>query len=151
MTVIGFRLALCAATLPLSVGAAPDAAVTVAVLDRAVDKGAILSSADFIDGEMSPMQARGALRIRDVDGMEAARRLMAGSTVRSGDIVRPQLVRRGEPVTITLRSRTLVITSTGRALANAAAGETVRVVATSTNRTIDAVVEGPAAVRIASN
>ena len=62
---------------------------------------------------------------------------------------RPQpLVKRGEPVLIAVRSGGLTITSQGRALGSAAAGQPVRVVSADTHRTLDAIVDGPGSVRI---
>jgi flagellar basal body P-ring formation protein FlgA len=136
----------------LTVAAAPEQdMVPGAVLDHAVEAGDRLQATDLIEKPMSPGAALGALRPRDVDGMEAARRLAAGSIVRASDIIRPQLVRRGEPIIITLRSGALVISTTGRALTSGAAGALVRVVTNSTSRTLDGVVEGPGSVRIVAN
>jgi flagella basal body P-ring formation protein FlgA len=129
----------------------PDADVMVVVLDHPVDAGDLLDASDLVEKMLAPGVAQGALRPRDIAGMEAARRLAAGSVVRSTDITRPQLVRRGEPVTITIGSGALIISTMGRALASGAAGASVRVVATSTNRTLDGVVDGPGAVRINAN
>jgi flagella basal body P-ring formation protein FlgA len=64
--------------------------------------------------------------------------------------MRPQLVHRGEPVTIRIVSGTLAITASGRALGGAAEGEAVRVVVNATNRTLDGVVEGSGTVRISA-
>lgn len=137
-----------AATLVLLVAAAPETDVRMAVLAHSVEKGDRLVAADLTDALTPAVAARGGLGIVDIAGMEASRRLAAGSVVRAADLVRPQLVRRGEQVTLSIRRDGLVITSAARALASAAMGETVRVVALSTNRTVDAVVEGSAAVRI---
>ncbi|HYZ48202.1 MAG TPA: flagellar basal body P-ring formation chaperone FlgA [Sphingomonas sp.] len=123
--------------------------VDVPVLTRAVERGEILSLDHFTTAERAAAQARGALSPQAAKGMEAAHRLMEGTIVRATDVTKPQLVRRGEPVTITMRSGGLTITTAGRALGNGAAGELVRVVA-STNRTLDGVVEGSGAVRISA-
>lgn len=138
-------LALCLAA------AAPDADVTVVVLEHAVEPQDQLTARDFADARVPAGTARGALGLRDLVGMEANRRLVAGSTVRASDIVRPQLVRRGEPVTITVRAGALVIMTAGRALSSGAAGAAVRVVSVSTNRTLDGIVDGPGAVRVIAN
>lgn len=121
---------------------------SAAVLDRPVAKGQLLIAADFIVGPVSESQARSALRPRDAAGMEAARNLAAGQIVRSADLMRPQIVRRGEQVLIFVRGATMQITSPGRALSNAAAGEPVRVVSTATNRTLDAVADAPGSVYV---
>lgn len=130
----------------LGAGAAED--VPVAVLAHPIEKGARIEASDFAVEPRAPAAARGALSAEDADGMEAARRLAAGAIVRRGDVMRPQLVRRGDPVTIRIVSGALVIASGGRALASGGQGETVRVVANSTSRTLDGIVEGSGTVRV---
>lgn len=144
-------VALLAAGLLLAAAALPDADVLVAVLDRPVDAGDLISETDLVEAAVPPNAARGALRARDIGGMEATRRLPAGSSLRAGDLVRPQLVRRGETVTITVRNGSLVISTTGRALASGAAGATVRVVTQTTSKTLEGKVEGPGVVRVLAN
>lgn len=122
--------------------------VPVAVLAHAIERGARIERGDLVIEPRPAGAARGALAAEEAAGMEAARRLTAGSVVRAGDVLRPQLVRRGEQVTIRVVSGPLVITTAGRALTGGAAGETVRVVADSTSRTLDATVEGSGTVRI---
>jgi flagella basal body P-ring formation protein FlgA len=99
---------------------------------------------------MPVASSRGAPRLQDVIGMEAARPLPVGTIVRSSDVIRPQLVRRGEPVTIVFRDGALSITAEGRALGSGATGDFVRIVSLSTNRTLDGVVEGTGSVRISA-
>lgn len=125
--------------------------VAAPVLDHAVAKGDLLAAGDFVNQDMPAAQAHGAPRLKEIVGMEAARSLPAGALVRTSDVIRPQLVRRGEPVTIALRDGGLSITTAGRALGSGAAGDFVRIVSLSTNRTLDAVVEGTGAVRVAAH
>jgi flagella basal body P-ring formation protein FlgA len=115
------------------------AMVSVAVLAHPVAQGTILSVEDFTYEDRGVGQARGALQPADANGKEATRGLAPGSVVRITDVVTPRLVRRGEPVLIAYRSRGLLITTSGRALASAGSGEPVRVVAASTARTLDGV------------
>lgn len=122
--------------------------VPVAVLGHAVQKGDRIEAGDFAVEQRPVATARGALTIDQAAGMEAARNLPAGTVVRQADLMRPQMVRRGEPVTIRIVSGPLIITAAGRALGGGAKGEAVRVVANATNRTLDGVVEATGAVRI---
>ncbi len=115
------------------------ATVQVAVLAHPVGQGKTLSTEDFAYEDRAIGQARGALDPADAVGKEAVRSLAPGSVVRITDVVAPRLVRRGEPVLIAYRSRGLLITTSGRALASAGSGEPVRVVAASTARTLDGV------------
>ena len=137
-------------SVPAFAQAGAPASVDVPVLGRVVQRGAVIGQDDFTTEARSPAQARNALPIADAVGREATRTLMAGTVVRATDVIAPRLVRRGEPVTITVRSGGLAIATGGRALASAGAGEMVRVVNLSTNRTLDGVVEGPDAVRISA-
>ncbi|MDP9413632.1 MAG: flagellar basal body P-ring formation chaperone FlgA [Pseudomonadota bacterium] len=124
------------------------AAIETAVLARPVEKGELLSAADFTTTALPPAQARGALAPANAAGMEALRRLAAGAPVRVHDLSRPQLVRRGEPVTILVRSGGLAITAQGRALSSGASGDLVRVVNAATSRTLEGTVEKAGQVRI---
>ncbi|NWK98890.1 flagella basal body P-ring formation protein FlgA [Sphingobium lactosutens] len=127
---------------------APSPTVDTPVLARMVEKGEMLSAADFTSAPLSPATARGATAVRDAAGREATRRLAAGSPVRASDIAAPSVIRRGEAVTIALISGALRITAGGRALGDAGKGEPVRVINLSTNRTIDAVADRPGQVRV---
>jgi len=126
-------------------------AVETPVLDRTVERGEVISERDFTSQPLPASQARGAITPEQADGMEASRRLRVGTVVRASDIIAPRLVRRGEPVTIHVRSGGLTISTAGRALANAGMGDPVRVVANSTNKTLDAQVEGSGTVRVAAH
>lgn len=137
-----------AALLLLAAGPDTAAAADVAVLAHAVMRGDRIEAGDFSYEAREPAAARGALDAGDAAGMEAARNLMAGSVVRSSDLVTPRLVKRGEPVTLRIVSGPLTITAAGRALGSAGAGEAVRVVADSTSRTLDGIVDGEGSVRI---
>lgn len=129
----------------LLAGATP---VEVSVLQNAVARGAVLETADFGSDARTPAQARGALAADKAVGREALRNLPAGSIVRATDIIAPRLVRRGEPVSVVVRSGALAIATPGRALGGGAAGDLVRVVILSTNRTLDGIVAGQGEVRV---
>ena len=141
---------LLAGFLPAATAAADPLAATaeVPVLAQSVPKGAILAADDFVREARSTDRTRGAVALRDAIGMEAARNLPAGLVVRDGDLIRAQLVRRGEPVSIRIHSGSLTITATGRALGGGAVGDRVRVVSLATNRTLDGVVESAGTVGV---
>src|SRR5688500_7502702 len=107
---------LALALLGAGTPSAPAEDVQVAVLAHPIEKGTRLDRSDFDVEARTPAAARGALSADAAAGMEAARNLTAGMIVRRSDLMKPQLVRRGEPVTIRIVSGTLVITSSGRAL-----------------------------------
>ena len=132
---------------PLAAQSAP-ADVAVDVLAHPVQRGDVLSQADFVQEDLAEARARGAIAAEDAAGMEARRSLRAGMPVRYSDLIEPRLVRRGEPVSISIRNGPLTITATGRALGDGAMNEPVRVFSETTNHTLDAFVEGTGAVRV---
>ena len=144
-------VALCLICLPAAApaqNAQGASGVEAPVLARAVEKGELLSAGDFTVATVLAAQARSALAPADAAGMETSRRLNAGSPVRAFDVMRPQLVRRGEPVSLVVRRGGLAITAPGRALSSGAAGDVVRVVNAATSRTLEGTVEKAGHVRI---
>jgi flagella basal body P-ring formation protein FlgA len=124
--------------------------VDVPVLARTVDRGETLSAADFAVEPRAPGWARGATPVASAVGLQASRRLAAGTVVRGGDLMRPQVVKRGETVTIAFNTGGLKITTEGKALNGGGIGDPVRVLSGATNRTLDATIEGSGQVRLAA-
>ncbi len=122
--------------------------VVADVLARTIQRGDVVSARDFAAGEITAAQARSVLTAEEADGLEARRTLREGMPVRASDLAEPRLVKRGEPVKISLRDGALTISAIGRALGDAALGERVRVFSEATNQTLDGVVEGAGVVRI---
>jgi flagella basal body P-ring formation protein FlgA len=72
---------------------------------------------------------------------------VAARPVRAADRPAP-LVKRGDAIVIAVRSGALTITAHGKALSDGAMGDRVRVINDATRRTLQAVVDGPARVKI---
>jgi len=137
--------------VPAAAGAqAQPARVETPVLVRTIEKGELLAAGDFSMEERPAAAARTAVAPRDAAGREAGRRLMAGTPIRAGDLLSPRAVRRGESVSIEVVSGTLTISTAGRALSDAGAGEPVRVLSLSTNRTLEGVAAAPGRVRVSA-
>ena len=151
MSRLAIALALLLASgIALPAHAADPAETPVAVLTRAIARGDILSAADFELQPRAAVAARGVLAADAASGREAVRALPAGTMVRAGDLVAPRLVRRGEAVTLSLQGHGFAITTAARALAAGGMGDVVRVVALSTNHSVDGVVTGAGSVRVAA-
>ncbi|TCM17692.1 flagella basal body P-ring formation protein FlgA [Novosphingobium sp. PhB165] len=140
-------LFMLAAAAPVAAPAVPEM-VKAPVLVRTVERGETLGAGDFTQSPLAPGSARGALSPAQAAGQEATRRLNQGAPVRAGDVAAPRLIHRGEAVTISVSTATMHISSAGRALADAGKGEPVRVLNLATNRTLDAVADGPGQVSI---
>jgi len=144
---------LIAALLPvvgapaMAQSAAPAALV---VLAQPVAAGAVIAADELRPwGAGDPPPMRGALAAANIVGRAAARRLAAGAVVREGDVRTPQVIQRGEPVMIVLRSGALTISTQGQALNAAGLGEPVRVMCDSTKRTLSGRAEAPGRVVVA--
>ncbi|MGN7999367.1 flagellar basal body P-ring formation chaperone FlgA [Sphingomonas sp. 22176] len=130
--------------------AMPAEDVPVAVVQQPVARGERIEMGALSIETRPEANARGALRPEDVVGMDATRALNPGTLLRRGDVMKPQLVKRGEPVTAKIVSGAMVITAAGRALGSGAQGDPVRIVVTATNRTVDGIVDGSGTVRIST-
>ncbi len=143
------RLALLAALLAMPVSAQEAAStVEVAVLARDVEAGALLSAADFSKAPVAIGSARGALTAEAAAGKEAVRALTAGSPLKSYDVTAPQLVRKGQAVTLLVQDGPLRIEGRGKALSSGAMGSTVRAQLQGGQALIEGEVVGRGVVRV---
>lgn len=116
----------------------------VPVLTSNLRNGDIIGQADLEWVEMynSDLQPDTFTRAEDLVGSTPRRVAQAGRPLRTIDIQAPQLVARGESVTINFAEGPLNLTAMGRAMQHGARGDVIRVVNTGSNRTIDAIVTG---------
>ena len=137
---------------PATAGPQPVTAVTDIpwpALNRAVERGQVLTEQDFVTQKTQARATSGLLPLEAVVGKAAARSIPEGTFLRASDVIEQQLVYRGDPVTLRVQIGSILITSTGRALADGRMGMPVRVFSNVSNRTVDAVVQGPAIVNLA--
>ncbi|MGE3769725.1 MAG: flagellar basal body P-ring formation chaperone FlgA [Bdellovibrionales bacterium] len=123
--------------LPLNGRAIPN--VKVPTLVHTVTEGTVLTEAD-VEYVLMPVNKTGGdiiLSIDQLSGKEMRRDVAQGQLLRSRDIRPQQLVKRGGMVTMVVESGAMRVTAQGRALANAAEGETVRVMNSISNRVIE--------------
>ena len=123
----------------------PGATVDVLTYARNLNTGDIVQPEDVVwtslQAHMAP--AGGPQDADQVIGLSAKRPLRAGAPVSSRDLAAPQVIARNDMVEVAYIVGGVKLTVTGRATRNAAAGEPVPVLNTTSNRTIDAVAVGP--------
>lgn len=108
------------------------------------------SDIDYIDvrsNDVSPTMIVDAARLI---GQTPKRGLSALKPLVASDVTAPMVIKKGDLVTMTLQNDILMLTTQGRAMADGAAGDVVKVMNTSSKQMVDAVVTGPQAVAVRS-
>lgn len=121
----------------------------VLVLIRDVARGTKIS-ADDVDWQ-APKAGWGSRNVLGFDavvGMEAKRTLKSGQPLQAADVKAPSVIRKGDPVTLIYATKGVKLTVDGVAQADAAMGDSLRVLNTYSKRTLDAVASGPGEARV---
>lgn len=126
------------------------ATMRVPVPTRQVMPGEILGAGDLTEIELPVARiARFAVTERAaLEGKEVKRLLTKGRLVMSQSVIPPRLVQRGQRVKIILNDRGLSLVATGKALADAAHGEEVKVVNLSSNLSVVGIASADGTVEI---
>ncbi|MBL4758805.1 MAG: flagellar basal body P-ring formation protein FlgA [Rhizobiales bacterium] len=127
--------------------------ILIPVLSRDVRRGDVITDSDIEMNEIPRQRISGDIlrTINAMTGKAARRTLMAGRTVSANDIEEPKLVHRNSLVTITFTTPGMTLTAQGRALDDAAMGETVRLINIRSNRIVEGVVMSNGTVAMAPN
>ena len=124
--------------------------VEVAVLARALNRGETAQAGDLLiekrARESLPTDAQAD--VHALPGRVARRALQAGSVVRAGDLARPEIVARGDVVTIVYEVPGMMLTLRGRASDAGAQGDTIGVVNPQSKKTLQAQIIGPGRVSV---
>lgn len=75
-------------------------------------------------------------------GMTARRVVVAGRPIRNNDVIAPQIIERGQLLTLSFESSVMNISTQAKALENGAKGDVIRVVNTASNKPLQALVLG---------
>lgn len=127
-------------------------AVDVPVLKTATQSGSRIRATDIEMIEMAERLVKDdiILNPRDLVGMSPTRIVMAGKPIKRVEIQAPLVVQRGEIVTMHFNEGPLRLTAQAKALENGAKGEVIRVVNTSSSRTLEARIIGEREVTVAT-
>jgi len=121
-----------------------------AIVVRAVTRGTVVKAADIV------MERRAKAELGDdffdtaaaVVGLAARRPLRPGQALRSADLMRPELVQRGEAVTIIYETPGIYLTIRGKAMESGAEGDLIAVSNGQSKGTLQGIVSGPGRVTI---
>lgn len=130
-----------------------DRTISVPVLGRTLRSGDIIGAADldWIDMPERSLQHDIILDESVLIGMTPRRMITTGKPVRDIEVIMPQLVSRGDTVTIVYENGPILLTSSGRALQHGAKGDMIRIANSSSNRSIEATVSGEREVRVTAH
>ncbi|MFH1157439.1 MAG: flagellar basal body P-ring formation chaperone FlgA [Pseudomonadota bacterium] len=122
----------------------------VPVLKEPLRPGDVISAGDVEYVDMRASEITGSM-ITDADklvGQTPRRGLSAMKPVTAGDVKSPVVVKKGDVVTMTLRSEAMSLTTQGRAMDSGSEGDVIRVMNTGSRQIVEAVVAGPQAVTV---
>lgn len=127
--------------------------VTVATLARPLSRGDTVAPEDVLVERQPRSRAAGSrapIDPREIAGLQARRSLRAGQPVAIGDFMKPQVVTRGDAVTVIYRTSVLQVSSRGQAQQSGSVGELISVLNPQSKRTVHAVVTGPGRVEVSA-
>jgi flagella basal body P-ring formation protein FlgA len=135
--------------LPLRFSGTAIETLETAVLVRPLNRGDIIKPSDVAIERRPKHEVAGEVVPKDTAVGYAARRpLAAGAVLRRGDLMKPELIQRNEPVTIAFEVPGVLLTARGKALEAGAAGDIIAVLNIQSNRTVQATVTGPGRVAV---
>ena len=135
---------------PVRVTGRAYATTLIPVLLHPVSAGTTITPSD-IDWQpvrSDRIRADAVLNADAIEGMAARRALRPGEAIRAYDLQAPVIVSRGEIVQLVFTVPGMTLTARARALENAGADEVARFVNLQSNRTVEAMVEGPGRARV---
>jgi len=124
--------------------------LNIPVLNRRVLKGEVIRSEDieWIKTPSERVQRDIVMQPADLVGKTPKRGLQSGSPVRSSDVQRPIIIKKGSLVTMILQTPVMTLTSQGQAIEDGSDGDVIRLTNTQSNTIVQAVVSGPGVVSI---
>jgi flagella basal body P-ring formation protein FlgA len=126
--------------------------VEVAVVTRALNRGEAVTAGD-LTLERRPREGAPSDAITEtasLAGRVAKRTFTAGSILRSGDLVRPEIVARGDIVTVVYEAPGMTLTMRAKSADAGAMGDTVSVTNPQSKKTLQATVVGPGKVSVSA-
>ena len=126
--------------------------ISVPVVKNAMRQGDTIGrdDIDFIDMRASNVSASTIVDAAKLVGMSPRKGIAPLKPIAMSDIAMPIEVKKGEFVSMEMRSGAMVLTVQGKALDSGAEGETVRIQNPSSNHIVQATVTGPKTVSVAA-
>lgn len=126
--------------------------VKIPVLAAALRNGDIIRAQDIVtvEARASDVAANVVLDATRLVGMTPRKGVNAHKPLTESDLMMPEMVKKGESVTMTLSTGILNLTAQGKALETGAVGDIVRVLNISSNQVIEGTVTAPRTITVRS-
>jgi flagella basal body P-ring formation protein FlgA len=123
---------------------------SVPVLNKALRAGDVISASDvqYVDMRAGDISTSMVVSAEKLIGQTPRRGISAMKPVSASEVTQPVAVKKGEMVTMTLQNNMIQLTAQGRALQDGATGEVVRVINTSSNQIVEAIVTAERTVAV---
>lgn len=124
--------------------------VQIPVVNKPIRNGMVIGAQDIkmVDMRQDKVHETMLLSADDLIGMTARRVVVPGEPIVRSEIIAPQIIARGETVTMTFQEGVVQLTALGRAMESGAKGDVIRVVNMDSSRSIQAIVTGKKAVQV---
>jgi flagellar basal body P-ring formation protein FlgA len=116
-------------------------------------RGDVIRQADILIERRPKAELDGGAseKVSDVVGLAARRPLNAGQMLHRADLMKPEIVRQNEPVTLIYEMPGILLTVRGKAVNSGSEGDIVSVINLQSNRTIQGTVVDPGRVKVATS
>lgn len=117
---------------------------------RGVAAGTIITEADIVSVKTlySRVKSGYVISLGDIVGMQVKRRLAGGAYIRKNDIVKPQVVRQNDSVSMIYHQGNIKLRTSGVAQSNGAVGDSIKVKNDTTGTVVQAVIKGKNLVEV---
>jgi flagellar basal body P-ring formation protein FlgA len=124
--------------------------VDAVAVNRPVERGEVLQASDLTTLRRPKAQATGFAVPAAAVGLAARHPLRPGQPLAAADLMKPELVARGDTVTLTYQAPGITLTLRGQAQDSGAFGDSIGVLNLETKRIVQGVISGPGRVTVAA-
>ena len=124
--------------------------VEAVAVNRPVERGEVLQASDLTTLRRPKAQGTGLAAPAAVVGLAARHALRPGQPLAAADLMKPEMVARGDTVTLTYQAPGITLTLRGPAQDSGALGDSIGVLNLETKRVVQGVISGPGRVTVAA-
>jgi flagellar basal body P-ring formation protein FlgA len=122
--------------------------IDAVAVDHPVERGQVLNASDLTILRRPKAEAAAITDMNAAVGLAAKHQLRAGQPLREADLMKPEIVQRGETVTIIYQAPGLMLTLRGQAQDAGALGDTIGVLNLESKHVVQGVISGPGRVTV---